>query len=101
MFKRITAIIGIIILLSTYVLTAIFAAMAKPGASSMFMVSLVLTLIVPVLMWLFIMMVERKQNKKGISLSEVRKMNKRIKNGEAAEKIAEEIEEKYKDNEKK
>ena len=50
---------------------------------------------VPIILWSFLRMYELSHPKDGMSASEVRKINKRVKAGENPEKIAKEIEEKY------
>lgn len=63
----------------------------------MFMASLVATVIIPIVLYIFIALdkIARRNVPEGISLKEMRQYNKRIKNGEDPEKIAKEIEEKY------
>ena len=50
---------------------------------------------VPIILWSFLRMYELAHPKDGMSASEMRKINKRIKAGEKPEDIAKEIEEKY------
>ena len=61
------------------------------------MASLVATVIVPIVLYIFIVLdkIARKNAPEGMSLKELRQYNKRIKNGEDPEKVAKEIEEKY------
>ena len=61
------------------------------------MASIVVTILVPMLLWMFIKMYEMAHKNDGISMGEMRKINKRIKSGENPEDIAKEIEEKYAD----
>ena len=99
MAKRIAAWVGIGIIVLMYVLSLIASLMARPEANQLFMASIVLTLVVPLLLWMFLKMYERVHQYDGISIYEMRKINKRIKAGENPEDIAKEIEEKFKDNE--
>ena len=99
MAKRIAAWVGIGIIVLMYVLSLIASLMARPEANQLFMASIVLTLVVPLLLWMFLKMYERVHQNDGISIYEMRKINKRIKAGENPEDIAKEIEEKFKDNE--
>ncbi|MCQ2538408.1 MAG: hypothetical protein MJ124_08410 [Lachnospiraceae bacterium] len=97
MVKRIFAWIGIALLAGVYIATFICAILATPATAGMVYASLGMTIIVPVVMWVFIRMYDRAHanDDKQISASEMRKYNKRIKAGEDPEKIAKEIEERY------
>ena len=96
-FKQIFAAIGLLLLVGMYVASIVFACLAKPGAEGMFMASVVATVIIPIVLYIFIALDKWvKQNApEGMSLKELRQYNKRIKNGEDPEKVAKEIEEKY------
>ncbi|MBR2407814.1 MAG: hypothetical protein IKB07_02540 [Lachnospiraceae bacterium] len=96
-FKQIFAAIGLLLLVGMYVVSIVFACLAKPGAEGMFMASVVATVIIPIVLYIFIALDKWvKQNaSEGMSLKELRQYNKRIKNGEDPEKVAKEIEEKY------
>lgn len=96
-FKQILAAVGLLLLLGMYVVSIVFACLAKPGAEGMFMASVVATVIIPIVLYIFIALDKWvKQNApEGMSLKELRQYNKRIKNGEDPEKVAKEIEEKY------
>lgn len=96
-FKQILAVIGLVLLVGMYVLSIVLACFAKPGAEGMFMASIVATVIVPIVLYIFIALDKwaKKNAPEGMSLKEVRQYNKRIKNGEDPEKLAKEIEEKY------
>lgn len=96
-FKQIVAAVGLLLLVGMYVVSIVFACLAKPGAEGMFMASLVATVIIPIVLYIFIALdkVARRNAPEGISLKELRQYNKRIKNGEDPEKVAKEIEEKY------
>ena len=96
MVKRIIAFIGIGLILLMYGLTAVFAFLAKPETNQLFLASMVMTFIVPVVLWAFLKLYEVAHRDDGISISEMRNINKRLKNGENPEQIAKEIEEKYK-----
>ena len=97
MGKRIAAWIGIGLIAVMYLLTVVAAVMARPETMGLFMASIVLTIMVPIIPWAFLRMYEMSHPKDGISSAEMRKINKRIKAGENPEKIAKEIEEKYSD----
>lgn len=97
MGKRIAAWVGIGLLVLMYLLTMITSIMARPEANGLFMASIVLTIMIPILLWIFIKMYEMAHKNDGISAREMRKINKRIKAGENPEDIAREIEEKYGD----
>ena len=99
MAKRIAAWIGIGLIAVMYLLTIVAAVTARPEAMGLFMASVVLTIFIPIVLWLFIKMYEMSHKDDGISVSEMRKINKRIKAGEDPEEIAKEIEEKYSDKE--
>lgn len=99
MAKRIAAWVGIGVIVLMYALSLVASLMARPEANQLFMTSIVLTLVVPLLLWMFLKMYERAHQKDGISVAEMRKINKRIKAGENPEDIAREIEEKFKDKE--
>lgn len=96
-FKQIVAAVGLLLLVGMYVVSIVFACLAKPGAEGMFMASLVATVIIPIVLYIFIALdkVARRNAPEGMSLKELRQYNKRIKNGEDPEKVAKEIEEKY------
>lgn len=96
-FKQIAAVVGLLLIVGMYVASFIFALTAKPGAEGMFMASLVATVIVPIVLYIFITLDKwaKKNAPEGISYKEMRAYNKRIKNGEDPKKIAKEIEEKY------
>ena len=95
MGKRIAAWIGIGLIAVMYLLTIVAAVTARPETMGLFMASIILTILIPIILWLFIKMYEAAHKNDGISVSEMRKINKRIKNGENPEEIAKEIEEKY------
>ena len=97
MEKRIAAWIGIGVIVLMYLLTIVASVTARPEANGLFMASIVITLLVPLLLWMFLKMYEMAHKDDGISVSEMRKINKRIKAGENPEDIAKEIEKKYAD----
>lgn len=96
MVRRIIAWIGIGLIVLMYLITAISAVLAKPETNQLFMASVVMTIIVPIVIWAFLKMYEVAHRNDGISMREMRNINKRLKNGESPEQIAKEIEEKYK-----
>ena len=97
MVKRIAAWIGLGIIAVMYLLTIVAAVLARPETMGLFMASIVLTIMIPIIIWSFLRMYEMSHPEGSMSASEMRKINKRIKSGEKPEDIAKEIEEKYKD----
>ena len=97
MAKRIAAWIGIGVIVLMYLLTIVAAVLARPETIGLFMASIVLTIMIPIILWSFLRMYEMAHPKDGMSAAEMRKINKRIKAGENPEAIAKEIEEKYGD----
>ena len=98
MGKRIAAWIGIGIIVIMYLLTIVAAVLARPETMGLFMASIVLTIMIPIILWSFLRMYEMSHPQDGsMSASEMRKINKRIRDGEKPEDIAKEIEEKYGD----
>ncbi len=95
MIKRMAAWIGIGLIVLMYLATAVTSVLARPEANGLFMASIIMTIVIPVLLWAFIKMYENAHKNDGISVSEMRKINKRLKAGEDSGKIAKEIEEKY------
>ena len=95
MGKRIAAWIGIGIIVVMYLLTVVAAVLARPETMGLFMASIVLTIMIPIILWAFLRMYEMSHPKEGMSVQEMRKINKRIKDGEKPEAIAKKIEEKY------
>lgn len=95
--KQIFAAVGLLLLVGMYVVSIVLACMAKPGAEGMFMASVLATVILPIILYIFLALDKwAKMNApEGMSLKELRQYNKRIKNGEDPEKVAKEIEEKY------
>ena len=95
--KQIVAVVGLLLIVGMYVASFIFALMAKPGAEGMFMASIVATVIVPIVLYIFIALDKwaKRNAPEGMSYKELRQYNKRIKNGEDPQKVAKEIEEKY------
>ena len=96
-FKQIVAAVGLLLLVGMYVVSIVFACLAKPGAEGMFMASIVATVIVPIVLYIFIALDKwaKRNAPEGMSLKELRQYNKRIKNGEDPQKVAKVIEEKY------
>lgn len=97
MAKRVAAFIGLGLLAVLYILTLVSAILAKPNATGLFMASVGTTIIVPIVIWVFVMLYKRahQDDDKQITLSEYKRYNKRIKQGEDPQKIAEEIDKKY------
>ncbi len=95
MVKRVAAWIGIGVIVLMYLVSAIAAVMARPEANGLFMASVVATIFVPVLLWIFIKLYEWAHKDDGITRKEMKQIEKRIAAGEKPEDIAKEIEEKY------
>lgn len=97
MVKRIVALIAVVLLAGMYIATFVCALLATPASKSMFLGCLVMTVIVPILLWVFLALYKRahKDDDRNITMAEMRKYRKRIRQGESPEKIAKEIEEKY------
>lgn len=95
--KKVCALVGLLILVGMYVLSFIAAFSKSENAFGLLMTSFALTFIIPLMMYCILAMVkEREKRTDGrMSLSELRKYNKRLKNGEDPKKLAEEIEKKY------
>ena len=54
--KRILSIIGIIILVSTYAITLFFAIFDNPNTYTFFKISIGMTILIPILLWVYIAM---------------------------------------------
>ena len=96
--KRIVALVGVVVLLLMYVVSFGFAILAKPEAMSLFMGSLACTIFIPIAIYVYIWLYNLANKKKGdgVSLSEMKKLNRRIEQGESTEKIQKELEERAK-----
>lgn len=96
-FRQIAAACGVVLLLGMYVVSLILAIFSEQGAADLLMASVYMTFFIPLLLYFFITLdkLAKRNRPEGMSYSELRKYNKRIKNGEDPEKIAKEIEEKY------
>lgn len=97
MIKRIAAWIGIGLIVVMYLFTIVAAVLARPETMNLFVASIALTILIPIILWAFLWMYEMSHPDGELSSAEMRKINKRIKAGENPEKIAKEIEEKYGD----
>ncbi len=78
--KQVLAIIGIVILLSLYLVTLVTALMAKPYAHKMFITSLFASMVIPVFIYAFILIDKsfRKKDKDSMSLGQLRRMKKKM-----------------------
>ncbi|MCH5273926.1 MAG: hypothetical protein J1E35_09660 [Lachnospiraceae bacterium] len=96
-FKQIIAMCGIILLVGMYGVSIVFACLARPEAADMFFASLAMTVALPILLYVYLMFarLSKGDGKNSMPYAELRRYNKRLKNGEAPEAIAKEIEEKY------
>ncbi len=76
--KRIFAIIGVIILLALYLISFISAVLAKPYASGLFMASIFCTIVIPILMYGFLIVYRyvHRDDKTSVSLKDLKKQNK-------------------------
>lgn len=78
--KRIVALAGVVILVSLYVLTLVAALLAKPYAHGMFLASIYSSLVIPVLIYGFILVTKAFGRKDGeMSMNDYRKMKREIK----------------------
>lgn len=76
--KRIAAVIGIAALLLLYLATLIAAILAKPYANGMFFACAISTIVIPILIYGYIMIYKlvHKDDKDSVTLHELRKKNK-------------------------
>ncbi len=97
MLKRVFAIIGVALLAAVWIIYGIAAFTVTKNTEGLLYGALAVTILVPIVMWFLIRMYDlaHRNDDKNISMSEMRKYQKRIKNGESPEKIAEEIDRKY------
>lgn len=65
--KRVAAWIAIVLLLALYLVTLILALLNSPATNNLFMVSLVCTILVPVMCWIFIWIYGQVTGKKTIA----------------------------------
>lgn len=78
--KRILAILGVVLLLSLYVMSFVSSIFAKPYANGLFIASLYCTIAVPILMYGFMVVYKAVHKKEeGISIKELKKKNKKYK----------------------
>lgn len=96
-FRQVAAACGVVVLLGMYVVSLLLAIFSKPGANDLLMASVYMTFFIPLFLYFLLTLdkLAKRNRPEGMSYSELRKYNKRIKNGEDPEKIAKEIEEKY------
>ena len=75
--KRFVALFGVVLLVSLYIVSLISAIFAKPYANGLFMASLFSTIVVPILIYGFLIVYKQVHKKEdGISIRELKKMNK-------------------------
>lgn len=82
--KRIAALIGVALLIGLYLMTFISSFMAKPYAGGLFMASLFCTVVVPILIYGFLIIykqVHKGEGEEGISIRELKKRNKKMEKG--------------------
>lgn len=78
--QRIMAMVGIVLLISIYLVTIVAALLAKPYANRFFYASLFCTLIIPVLVYGFMVVSKAFGPKEGqMSIREFRKMKEELK----------------------
>lgn len=98
-FRQIVAVCGIILLVGMYGMSLVAACLARPEAADLFLASLALTVLIPILLYVLLMFsrLSKGDGEQGKSMkySELRKYNKRMKDGEDPEVLAKEIEERY------
>lgn len=98
-FRQIVALCGIILLVGMYGMSLVAACLARPEAADLFLASLALTVLIPILLYVLLMFSRLSKGDgaqgKGMKYSELRRYNKRMKNGEDPEALAKEIEERY------
>lgn len=69
--KRIIAWIGIIFLAALYISTLVFAVSDRPNAMEMFMTAVVMTIVVPVIIWFYTFVYERYQQRKADAMADI------------------------------
>lgn len=75
--KRFVALFGVVLLVSLYIVSLISAIFVKPYANGLFMASLFSTIVIPILIYGFLIVYKQVHKKEdGISISELKKMNK-------------------------
>lgn len=96
-FRQVAAACGVVLLLGMYVASLLLAIFSDKDTNDLLMASVYMTFFVPLLLYFLLTLdkLAKRNRPEGMSYSELRKYNKRIKNGEDPEKIAKEIEEKY------
>lgn len=98
-FRQIVAVCGIILLVGMYGMSLVAACLARPEAADLFLASLALTVLIPILLYVLLMFSRLSkwdgEQGKSMKYSELRKYNKRMKDGEDPEALAKEIEERY------
>lgn len=65
--KRILAVIGVILLVGLYLATLIFALIGSPRAMEFFKISVGLTILVPVLLWIYLSMFQYMDQRKKLN----------------------------------
>lgn len=65
--KRIAAIIGIVLLLSVYLITFVLAFLDFPGSERLFRIGIGATILVPILIWFYIWVYGKLTHKKTIA----------------------------------
>ena len=96
-FRQVAAACGVVLLLGMYVASLLLAIFSDKDTNDLLMASVYMTFFVPLLLYFLLTLdkLAKRNRPEGMSYSELRKYNKRIKNGEDPEKVAKEIEEKY------
>ena len=74
-FRRIGAMIGVVVLLAIYIVTLVSAVLQKESTSGLFVASLYCTFVVPV--WIFVLQaIYKRTHKDAVGKAEVSKMEK-------------------------
>lgn len=96
--RRIMAIVGIMILISLYVVTLVAAIMNKPYADKFFIASLYSSIIIPVLIYGFMVVTKAFGRKEGeLSLRQLKQIKRDIKNmPEESEQESNQLEKRHK-----
>lgn len=66
-YKRIAAIVGIVLLLSVYLITFILAFLDFPGSARLFQIGISASILLPILIWFYIWVYGKLTHKKTIA----------------------------------
>lgn len=95
--KQFFALLGLLAIVGMYGTSIVLAILAKPGAADMFIASVAATVIIPIVIYSFLMTLRlaKKRGEKQMKLTDLQKYNRRLKKGESPAELADEIEKKY------